>query len=316
MDFFDGLEAEVSTELGFATQGIDRAAGHRDDAAWQASAIRRPDARFIAICNDIPVLQWDGAGLDPLFDLDRATALGTTTEALFLGLRGGAPHFALGVAPAAFDALKAREDLKLIDMRSIAMQGLFTPGVINAIGTAKAMLLWHARHRFCSACGHPSELSSAGWKRKCPNCGTEHFPRTDPVVIMLAIRGDRCLMGRAPQFPEGRYSCLAGFMEPGETFEDAVRREILEETAVRTGRVRYLYAQPWPFPSSLMIGCMVEALSDEIVVDPNELADARWFTRGEVAEILQGRHPAGITSPPRMAIANHIMQAFVDAGET
>jgi NAD+ diphosphatase len=128
---------------------------------------------------------------------------------------------------------------------------------------------------------------------------------------MLAVRGGKCLMGRAPQFPEGRYSCLAGFMEPGETFEDAVRREIHEETSVRIGRVKYLQAQPWPFPSSLMIGCMAEAVSDEITIDPAELADARWFTKEEVRQVLDGTHPDGITSPPRMAIANHIMQAFL-----
>jgi NAD+ diphosphatase len=208
--------------------------------------------------------------------------------------------------------LKERADLKLIDMRSIAMQGLFAGGVENMIGTAKALFLWHGRRRFCSACATRLEAASAGWKRKCSGCGMEHFPRTDPVVIMLAVKGDRCLMGRAPQFPEGRYSCLAGFMEPGETFEDAVRREIVEETGVRVGRVKYLQAQPWPFPSSLMIGCMAEALSDEIAIDPTELADARWFTKDEVAQILQGEHPQGITSPPRMAIANHIMRAFVE----
>jgi NAD+ diphosphatase len=134
------------------------------------------------------------------------------------------------------------------------------------------------------------------------------------VVIMLAIRGDSCLLGRSAHFPEGRYSCLAGFMEPGEGIEDAVRREILEETAITTARVRYLYAQPWPFPSSLMIGCLAEATSTSITIDPAELADARWFTREEARQILANSHPDGISSPPRMAIANHILQAFVDAG--
>jgi NAD+ diphosphatase len=312
MGFFDGLPAAPDVELGFATPGFNRAAWHRDSAEWQASAVKRSDARFVAVCNDVPVLGFDGQQLTALHDLAAASALGPATDALFLGLDGEAPRFALNIAAAAFDALKARDDLKLIDMRSIAMQGLFAGGAENALGTAKALFLWHQRHRFCSACGAPSAPMSSGWKRKCDACGTEHFPRTDPVVIMLAVRGDRCLMGRAPQFPEGRYSCLAGFMEPGETFEDAVRREILEETSVRTGRIRYLQAQPWPFPSSLMIGCMAEALSDEITIDPGELADARWFTRDEVRQVLDGTHPQGITSPPRMAIANHIMRAFLD----
>jgi NAD+ diphosphatase len=312
MDFFDGVPAAPSLELGFATSSLDRAAQHRDDAAWQAVALQRPDARFVAICNDIPVLGWDGAKLDPLFDLARATALGPAGEALFLGLDGEAPRFALSIAPERFDQLKASENLKLIDMRSIAMQALFPGGGENMIGTAKAMLLWHARHRFCSTCGSPSDVASAGWKRKCPSCGVEHFPRTDPVVIMLAIRGDRCLLGRAPAFPENRYSCLAGFMEPGETIDDAVRREIFEETSVRVGRVKYLQAQPWPFPSSLMIGCLAEALSDDIRIDPAELADARWVTKEEARQILANTHPGGITSPPRMAIANHILRAFVD----
>jgi NAD+ diphosphatase len=312
MGFFDGVSDAPSLELGFATSTLDRAAQHRDDAVWQAAALKRPDARLLAICNDTPVLGWDGAKLDPLFDRAAATALGPAGEALFLGLDGDAPRFALSIAPGSFEHLKARDDLKLIDLRSIAMQGLFPGGGENMIGTAKAMFLWHARHRFCSACGTPSNVTSAGWKRKCPACGVEHFPRTDPVVIMLAIRGDRCLLGRAPQFPEGRYSCLAGFMEPGETIDDAVRREIFEETGARVGRVKYLQTQPWPFPSSLMIGCLAEALTDDIRIDPTELADARWFTRDELRQVLAGAHPGGITSPPRMAIANHIMQVFVD----
>jgi NAD+ diphosphatase len=312
MRYFDGMADAPPADLGFATATLDRAAAHRDDAVWQADAPRRPDTRFVAICNDTPVLSFVDGRLDPLFDLASVESLGPAGEALFLGLDGEAPRFARSIMPERFDALKARDDLKLIDMRSIAMQGIFAGGTENMIGTAKSMFLWHNRHQFCSACGAPSAIASAGWKRKCASCGAEHFPRTDPVVIMLAVRDGKCLMGRAPQFPEGRYSCLAGFMEPGETFEDAVRREIVEETRVKVGRVKYLHAQPWPFPSSLMIGCMAEALTDDIAIDPAELADARWFTKDEVRDILAGTHPAGITSPPRMAIANHIMRAFVE----
>jgi NAD+ diphosphatase len=313
MDFFDGVPDAAVTDLGFATSGFDRAAWRREDKAWQASAISDPQTRFIVICRDTPVLAFDAGGLNPLFTLDRTQDLGLATETLFLGLEDGQPRFALDITAERFDELKLRDDLKLIDMRSIAMQGLFAPEILNAIGTAKAMLLWHNRHRFCSNCGVRSALVSAGWKRRCEACNTEHFPRTDPVVIMLAIQGDQCLMGRAPQFPEGRYSCLAGFMEPGETIEDAVRREILEETGVKTARVRYLYAQPWPFPGSLMIGCLAEAISTEITIDATELADARWLSREEIRQILRNEHPRGISSPPRMAIANHIMQLFADS---
>ncbi|MGL5137792.1 MAG: NAD(+) diphosphatase [Beijerinckiaceae bacterium] len=309
MNWSDPLSAP---DLGFATSGLDRAAERRDDEGWQKQALATAGSRFAAICADTPVLAHDGAAFDAWFDAARAFAMGAVSEALFLGHADGEARFALHVERERLDALKAEADLKLIDMRSIAVQGLLQPGSLNAVGAAKAMFFWHARHRFCGACGSATASASAGWKRVCTGCGAEHFPRTDPVVIMLTVDGDRCLMGRAPRFPETMYSCLAGFMEPGETIEDAVRRETLEEAGITTGRVRYYATQPWPMPGSLMIGCFAEATSTEIRIDTTELADARWFSRDEVAAILDNRHPGGISCPPRMAIANHLMTAFVE----
>ncbi len=312
-DWFDALSLRGPADLGFINGGLDRTALRRDDLAWQHIAYNAPGTQILVLCQDTPILKWDGSKLSSTFKLSEAQALGAATDIVFLGMENGRSCFAHQLAADLFPSLKARPDLKLIDMRSIAMQALFDQSRTSALGTAKSLLSWHARHRFCSACGQASAATSAGWKRRCTVCGVEHFPRTDPVVIMLAVRGDVCLMGRAPQFPEGRYSCLAGFLEPGETIEEAVRREIHEEAGIKVGRVRYMQAQPWPFPSSLMIGCIAEALTSDITVDPAELADARWFTRAEVAAILENTHAGGVNSPPRMAIANHIMDLFVRA---
>jgi NAD+ diphosphatase len=310
---FDGISETAHAELGFAHATLDRAGWRREDAQWQKMALDDPQARFILICNDTPVLQFDGSNLDALFTRAGCNGVAASQQMLFLGMESDAPMFGVHLDPLLFDALKLRADLKLIDMRSVVMQGLFSHGISNAIGTAKSMFMWHRRHAFCSTCGQPSQAASAGWKRYCAACKSEHFPRTDPVVIMLAVDGDKCLMGRSPHFPEGRYSCLAGFMEPGETIEQATRREIFEETGVRTGRVTYITAQPWPFPSSLMIGCFAQAISSEITIDAAELADARWFTRDEVKLILRGEHPKGITAPPAMAIAHLIMRLYAEA---
>ena len=178
------------------------------------------------------------------------------------------------------------------------MQGLVGPDHLAPLAEAKALLAWHARHRFCANCGAPTNVSQAGWKRECPSCKVEHFPRTDPVVIMLAIDGDRCLLGRAGRFVANMWSCLAGFVEPGESIEEAARRETLEEAGIICGSVKYFASQPWPFPMSLMIGCHAQATSTEITVDREELEDARWFTRDEVALMFTRRasgrdqHPA------------------------
>jgi NAD+ diphosphatase len=214
----------------------------------------------------------------------------------------------------AAEALKARADLVVSDLRSIAVQGLVAAEHLPPIAQAKALLSWHARHRFCSVCGKPTELTEGGWRRHCPSCQSEHFPRTDPVVIMLAIDGERCLLGRQARFAAGMWTCLAGFVEPGETIEEAVRREVLEEAGIACGRVAYFASQPWPFPMSLMIGCHAQATSTDIVVDHTELEGARWFERDVVAKMLMKQHPDGLTTPPPVAIAHHIVRAWVEEG--
>jgi len=196
------------------------------------------------------------------------------------------------------------------------MQNLVPIEILGALGQAKSLMHWHARHRFCSNCGAPSGVCAAGWRRSCEACGAQHFPRIDPVVIMLVVDGPDCLLARhagsrRAAHPEGIYSCLAGFVETGETFEDAVRREVLEEVGIGIARVDYLASQPWPFPSSMMIGCIAQAASRELTIDPKELEDARWFSRQEAALMLGGAHPQGLACPPKLAIANLLIATWV-----
>ena len=176
--------------------------------------------------------------------------------------------------------------------------------------TARALFGWHLSHRFCARCGAESRMVRAGWQRRCDACGTPHFPRTDPVVIMLVTHGNDVLVGRSPGFPEGMYSLLAGFVEPGETIEAAVRREVLEEADIRIGQVSYLASQPWPFPASLMLGCHAEALSREITIDPHEIEDARWMSREEMLGAFAGETPE-LLPARRGAIAHFLLQNWL-----
>ncbi len=251
---------------------------------------------------------------DPLFAPADARALGRVHESVFLGLVDEAPRFGFRLDPQSIEPLQARNDLKITDLRSIAVQGLVEPEHLPPLAEAKALLGWHARHGFCPNCGARTALVQAGWRRDCPACKAEHFPRTDPVVIMLPVAGERCVLGRSPRFAPTMWSCLAGFAEPGESIEEAVRREVLEEVGIAIGRVKYFASQPWPFPSSIMIGCHAQALSDTIVVDRDELEDARWFERDELVAMLKRQHPAGLTTPPPVAIAHHIIRSFVEGG--
>ena len=299
--------------LGYTQSLIDRAAEKRADTTWLAA--RLSDARTLAyvIGGELIVLKKGDDVHNPTFTPEEARALGPTVEAVFLGLIDGAARFGIGLAQASAEALKARSDLVVIDLRSIAIQGLVEPGHLPPLAEAKAMLHWHARHRFCSNCGAKTDMVEGGWKRACPACKGDHFPRTDPVVIMLAVRGDRGLLGRSGRFAATMWSCLAGFVEPGEAIEDAVRRETLEEAGIRCGRVSYRFSQPWPFPMSLMIGCHAEALNDDIVMDEHELVGARWFDKNECAAMLVRKHPEGLTCPPPVAIAHHLIRAWVES---
>jgi NAD+ diphosphatase len=289
---------------------IDRAAERRHDAAALAQA---PEARAYVISNETIVLKrHDGAVYEPAFTLDEVRALGAVAEPVFLGLREEVPYFGFGLSAPVIETLQAREDLFLTDLRSIAVQGLVAPEHLPPIAEAKALLHWHARHKFCANCGQPTNITEGGWRRDCPACSAQHFPRTDPVAIMLTVDGERCLLGRSPRFPATMWSCLAGFVEPGEALEDAVRRETLEEAGIVCGEVRYFASQPWPFPSSLMIGCHARALSRDIVIDRNELEDARWFSRDEIISMLLRRHPDGLALPPPVAIAHHIIRAWIE----
>jgi NAD+ diphosphatase len=176
--------------------------------------------------------------------------------------------------------------------------------------TARGMFLWHDSHGFCARCGQPSQPCKGGWQRQCPACGAPHFPRSDPVVIMLVTHGNKALLGRSPGWPEGMFSLLAGFVEPGETLENAVRREVFEETGIHVEKPRYLASQPWPFPASLMVGMAAEALDEIITLDPVELEDARWVSREEMAAALAGRVP-GFLQARRGAIARDLIERWV-----
>ena len=293
---------------------LERAAALRGDEAKLAVLRAHERAGTYVIGGESVVLKAERAALDPLFSTAEARMLGIARETIFLGLLHDAPRFGVGIDAAAIEALKVRADLKLIDLRSIAVQGAVDAVHVPPLAEAKAILGWHARHRFCPNCGAGTLVTQAGWRRDCPECKAEHFPRTDPVVIMLPIKEDRCVLGRSPRFPPTMWSCLAGFCEPGESIEEAVRREVAEEVGLACAQVKYFASQPWPFPSSLMIGCHAQAVDDEIVIDKSEIEEARWFDRAELKSMLVRQHPQGLSTPPPLAIAHHIIRDFVDRG--
>ena len=275
----------------FSGAGLDRADALRATPERIAELAASAEARELAWRDGIPAidergrLQWQ-----PLTDAP-----------LFLGLDGGAPRFSSLADP----ATQAFSVMPLLTQLDEADAPLFA--------AAMSLTRWHQRHRFCANCGQLSEIIRGGWSRACPHCSAEHFPRVDPVVIMLVEHEGRLLLGRQPHYPPDRYSALAGFVEVGESIEAAVAREVAEEAGLEVRDVRYVASQPWPFPSSLMIGCFARALSAELIIDTTELEDARWFTREEIGSALAGHPNATFQPPPRTAIARTLLDHWLDA---
>lgn len=299
----------------FAGGVLDRVGLRRRDSAWLTGALQQPDARVVCLgdgqqpfCLTGPNGELEAAWLSS----HALKALPVEGEPILLGLdREGAPHFAVGIKPEAAERDGPLHGLGAFhEMRAAAMR--LSCADAAALGCAKALLDWHARHGFCAVCGTPSAMTDGGWRRRCPACDAEHFPRVDPVVIMLPIAEDRCLVGRQARFPPGMWSALAGFVEPGESLEEAVAREVWEEVGQRVIRARYHSSQPWPFPSSMMVGFLAEVDPTAIMLDREELEDAQWFTREQMRAALAGASP-GHYAPPPFAIAHWLIKAWAQS---
>lgn len=296
----------------FSGNPLDRAGEKRSDAAWIGERLGDPNSLILPLWQLKPLMTGTDAALEAGFLRPGVCESLAARDAVsvFLGLEGAHACFALDISAAADPQnegplaglgqfLELRGAAPLLPAKDLAI-----------LGGAKSLIDWHQRHGFCATCGAPSLSADAGHKRVCPNCAIEHFPRTDPVVIMLATHGDACLLGRGKTWPPDFYSALAGFMEPGETIEEAVRRELFEEAGVAAGAVSYFASQPWPFPSQLMIGCFAQCESRALKIDASELADARWLGRDDVRALLGGGTALGLRLPPPFAIAHHLIRKW------
>lgn len=320
---------KLAEKVTFGGSALDRAAHLRGDVAALEHMQTHPDAASVLLWHGKPLVK--GPELDTLALLPMSHPMvqsgpnGVIGSMVFLGLDGDAPRFAADISdwvPEGLDLSAVGsfvdpteqhhpdlpEDHFFAELRRLMTR--LSPRDAEMAATAKALVGWHEIHRFCARCGAASEITQGGWQRTCGDCGAHHFPRTDPVVIMLITHGHSVLMGRSPGWPSGMYSLLAGFIEPGETLEAAVRREVMEEAGVAVGEVSYLASQPWPFPASLMFGCAGEALSRNLEIDPVEIEDAMWVSRDEMMEAFAGTHP--VLKPARKgAIAHFLLQNWL-----
>lgn len=284
---------------GFTGARIDRADHIRTNPAALADAMGSLSARLLRLDGIDP--QEDGQGRLVWSSLADAAP---DAELVFLGMEDGKPRFAaLPSDDVAVDA-RSRSCWRILPFLSEDQVALY--------GGARSLIDWHARHRFCANCGHPTQIAKGGWQRDCPQCNAQHFPRTDPVVIMLAEHDDAILVGRQHGFPPGRYSALAGFIEPGESIEEAVAREFWEEAGIRVRDVRYVSSQPWPFPSSLMVGCIAQTDGRDLTLDVSEIEAAMWVTRADVAAAMAEAPNAPFIAPPPFAIAHNLLEYWLE----
>jgi NAD+ diphosphatase len=303
----DASNSSRPAPIVFTGNPLDRASNLRRDSAWLAAALQDGKSRFLPLYQLKVLIAFDPEPrLDwrPAADVGDLIATGATV--VMLGLDGDACRFAIDASTVPDGRREGWG--KFIDVRSMASQ--VSAEEAGILAQARSLIDWHARHGFCAVCGNATLPQEGGYSRLCGNaaCKAQHFPRTDPVVIMLVLRGDQCLLGRQPQFPRGMYSALAGFIEPGETIENAVRREIMEEAGIAVGRVRYHASQPWPFPASLMLGFHAEAKTTAITVDKSELDDARWY---EKAWILAHQDDEQFRLPRRDSIARRLVEDWL-----
>lgn len=286
--------------IAFAGQPLDRADPIRTDPE-RLARLRADGALLLKLEGLLPEV--DASGGLAFVPIGQAAP---EAELVFLGLRDERALFA--AVPGEGDP-----DPAYAHRRTWGAIAQLPADDLALFGAARSVLDWHARHRFCARCGQPTAPAKGGWQRDCPGCGAQHFPRVDPVAIMLVECEDKVLLGRQSRFPPNSFSALAGFVEPGETIEEAVVREVFEEAGVRVREVRYVASQPWPFPSQLMIGCLGFADSLDLAIDNTEIEDARWFTRDDVAEALaKGRESASFVPPPPQAIAHHLLQWWLE----
>lgn len=301
---------------------LDRQSQKRADAAYLEGLRAAPDTRFLVLADQKAVILSNPErtkGTIRWFRREEMQRVGLpVAESLFLGTVPGTGEGRFAIAVSEHRARNAPGGLEMmrpiVDLRTLAMQGVLPEDELSLLGLAKALAAWQENSRCCGHCGGTTLVKDGGWRRKCWACGLEHFPRTDPVVIMLIVDrdGDRCMLGHEARFAENMWSTIAGYIEPGEDIDHAVRRETHEETGIEVGEVRFHSTQPWPFPHSLMIGCIGLAHTTDIKIDPNEIEAARWFPRAEVRQMLEGRHPQGLFVPGQHAIARSLITSFVE----
>lgn len=302
-----------ATEMSFLGNTLDRQSTRRGDTTYLQELLDKPDTRIVLSTPRtlvLPASEIPGIG----HTLEAALALDAQREEMvFLGLRpeNGQALFATTV-PHEDEDLADRDGLYVQDLRTLALENRLAPEDLGALAQARALIHWHRSHQFCSRCGERSQMAEGGYRRDCPSCGANHFPRTDPCVIMLITKGDKALLGRPSRLPEGIYTTLAGFMEPGETIEQAVCRETLEESGIQVGDVRLISNQPWPFPANLMLGCVGDALSEEIAIEDDELEACKWCGRDEIRQMLADTHPEGHKIPPSISIAYELITGWLD----